>query len=65
MKQLKNTKKADGRNSPEKTTTVGGITKYEESPINQLLFSGMKKGATSGLSQLSFANTINSNDSTH
>lgn len=69
MKQLKNTKNIDS-SSPERTIKAhsqtlmsmgGGLT--EDSPINLLLFSGMKKSAIHGLMTSSLGNTISSNNS--
>lgn len=69
MKQLKNTKKIGDGNSPERTmkagftTTLGGSgTIDEESPINLLLFSNMKK--STGMNAMltsSLGNTMSSN----
>ena len=67
MKQLKNTKKIEGTMSPERTmkggqtTTIGaGIT--EDTPINLLLFSNMKKTAFANLAASGLGNTMSSNN---
>lgn len=69
MKQLKNTKKIGDGNSPERTskagftTTLGGSGAIDdESPINMLLFSNMKK--STGMNAMltsSLGNTMSSN----
>lgn len=70
MKQLNNTKKLGDGSSPDRgtkaagfNTTMGGNgTIDEESPINMLLFSNMKKNsALNGLLSSSLGNTMSSN----
>lgn len=66
MKQLKNTKKIEGTMSPERTMKgtmtmgAGGIT--DDTPINLLLFSNMKKTAIANLASTGMGNTISSNN---
>jgi len=72
MKQLKNTKKVGENTSPEKNTRVGGGGGFtttgggatgitEDTPINLLLFSNMKKEALNNMMTASLGNTMNSN----
>lgn len=71
MNQLKNTKKiGEGTTSPDRTKAGGFTTTMglgtgaidEESPINMLLFSNMKKtSAMNGLMSSSLGNTMSSN----
>ena len=72
MKQLKNTKKIEGTFSPEKTLKAGGQTTTagagfaDDTPINLLLFSNLKKTAIGNLAQqTSLGNTMNSNNSNY
>ncbi|CDW84231.1 UNKNOWN [Stylonychia lemnae] len=68
MKQLNNTKKLGESTSPDRATKAGGFTQTmggsidEESPINMLLFSNMKKGSNmNGMLSNSLGNTMSSN----
>lgn len=57
--------------SPERTlkgaqtTTIGGGGITEDTPINLLLFSNMKKTAIGNLAQTSFGNTMTSNNNNY
>jgi hypothetical protein len=71
MKQLKNTKTFEG-SSPERTmrgvatTTMGGAGGFnEDSPINLLLFSNMKKTAIGNMMTTSLSNTMGSINSNY